>query len=153
MTNSLREVLLDPNRRPSVVADLLDLLDQEVSGSNGVSGALVKTGYATVTKLRPGAMPTTINNMLEQVTDALDPFYRDFRSTGGSDFGAYLSARPDATEALLGVTDRRADATSSDTVRKVYTKLRPVGRKNVQSAMPRLGAVIDRHVVAAGLAA
>lgn len=151
MTNSLRDVLLDPARRPSVVTDLHDLLDSEVSDASGVSGALVKGGYATVTKLRPGAMPTMVNSLLEQMTDALDPFYADFRSTGGSDFGAYLAARPaDATEALLGVTDRRAERTKSDSVRKIYTKLRPVGRKNVEAALPRLGAVVDRHMVAAG---
>lgn len=150
MTNSLRDVLLDPARRPSVVHDLQDLLDHEVSDAGGVSGALVKTGYATVGKLRPGAMPTIIDGLLGQFADALDPFSRDFRSSGGSDFGAYLASRPtEAAEALLQVTDRRAERTGSEAVRKVYTKLRPMGRKNVEAALPRLGTVIDRHVTAA----
>jgi hypothetical protein len=149
MTRSLQEILVAPSRRPAVVADLQTLVAQEVAAKNGVSGAVVKTGYAAITKLRPGIVPDTVDRMLEQFAGALDPFYAEYRGQAGSDFGSYLSARPEAADALLGVTDARAERSASDAIKKVYGKLRPSGRKNVEEALPRLGALVERHAEAA----
>ncbi|MEJ3656799.1 hypothetical protein WEH80_27950 [Actinomycetes bacterium KLBMP 9759] len=146
MTQTLKDILLDPARRPVVVSDLQELVGQEVSSKGGVSGAVIKTGYAAVNKLKPGAVPNAVDRMLDQFADALQPFYADYRNTGGSDFGSYLAARPaDAANALLSVTDQRAETTSSDAMKKTYSKLRPHGQKNVEEALPRLGALIDKH--------
>lgn len=145
MPQSLQEILIAPDRRPAVVADLQTLVDQEVADKGGVSGAVVKTGYAAITKLRPGFVPHTVDRMLEQFAGALDPFYAEYRGQAGSDFGSYLAARPEAADALLGVTDARAERSNSEVTKKVYGKLRPSGRKNVEAALPRLGALIERH--------
>lgn len=146
MTQTLRDILLEPSRRPVVVSDLQELVGQEVSSKGGVSGAVIKTGYAAVSKLKPGAVPNAVDRMLDQFADALQPFYSDYRAGGGGDFGSYLSGRPsDAANALLGVTDARAESTSSDAMKKAYSKLRPHGQKNVEEALPRLGALIDKH--------
>ncbi|WP_232660460.1 DUF6918 family protein [Pseudonocardia sp. TRM90224] len=146
MTQTLKDILLDPARRPVVVSDLQELVGQEVSSKGGVSGAVIKTGYAAVNKLKPGAVPNAVDRMLDQFADALQPFYADYRNTGGNDFGSYLAARPsDAANALLSVTDQRAETTSSDAMKKTYSKLRPHGQKNVEEALPRLGALIDKH--------
>jgi hypothetical protein len=143
---SLKEILLDPARRPAVVSDLNDLVGAEVGDKGGVSGAVIKAGYATVTKLKPGVVPSAVDKLLGQFAEALEPFYADYKGKGGGDFGAYLSARPtEAAEALLTVTDEHAEYSSSDTIKKVYGKLRPSGAKNVEEALPRLGAVIQKH--------
>lgn len=42
MADTLREILLDPSRRPAVVKDLHQLVDAEVSDKSGVSGMAVK---------------------------------------------------------------------------------------------------------------
>lgn len=150
MTQTLNAILLDPARRPTVVTDLQTLVDQEVSDSGGVSGAVIKTGYATVKKVKPGIVTSAVDRMLPQFTAALEPFYADYRASAGGDFGAYLSARPaEAANALLGVTDARAERSSSDALRKVYGKLRPQGQRNVEEALPRLGRLIDQHASAA----
>jgi hypothetical protein len=145
VAQSLRDILLDPARRPAVVADLQVLVDEEVSDKNGVSGAVIKTGYATVKKLKPGAVPSAVDRMLPEFTVALEPFYLDYRGQATADFGTYLAGRPEAADALLGVTDTRADRTSSDALKKVYNKLRPHGQKNVEEALPRLGRLIEKH--------
>lgn len=148
---ALNDVLLDPARRPAVVTDLQELVDLEVSDKSGVSGAVIKTGYATVKKLKPSIVGNGIDRLLGEFGAALELFYSDYRaSTGGGDFGAYLSARPEAADALLGVADARAEQTSSDGVRKVYGKLRPHGQRNVAEALPRLGRLIDKHAAVAG---
>jgi len=147
---SLKEILLDTNRRPAVVTDLQNLVDEEVSEKGGVSGAVVKTGYAAVKKIKPGIVPAAVESLLDDFTVALEPFYGDFRAQGGGDFGAYLTNRSDeASDALLGVTDARAEKSSRDSIKKVYGKLRPNGKKNVEEALPRLGQLIDKHAATA----
>jgi hypothetical protein len=145
VTQTLNDILLNPAKRADVVADLNELVGQEVSEKSGVSGAAVKLGYSTVTKLKPGIVPAAVDKMLPDFADALEPFYKEFQAQGG-DFGAFLASRGEAAaEALLSVTDARAAKTSSDAIKKAYEKLRPNARKNVEEALPRLGAVIQKY--------
>ncbi|QFU85258.1 hypothetical protein [Amycolatopsis sp. YIM 10] len=150
MAETLKEILLDSGRRPAVVTDLQNLVDEEVSDKGGVSGAVVKTGYAAVKKIKPGIIPAAVDTLLDDFAGALEPFYGDYKAKGGADFGAYLSGRSDeAADALLSVTDARADKSSRDSIKKVYGKLRPNGKKNVEEALPRLGKLIDKHAATA----
>ncbi|AUI62701.1 DUF6918 family protein [Amycolatopsis umgeniensis] len=149
MADTLKEILLDSTRRPAVVSDFEGLVDAEVSDKGGVSGAVVKTGFAAVKKIKPGIIPSAVDALLDDFTGALEPFYGDYKAKGGNDFGAYLVGRGDeAADALLSVTDARADKSSRDSIKKVYGKLRPNGKKNVEEALPRLGQLIDKHAAA-----
>ncbi|RSM82329.1 hypothetical protein DL991_05475 [Amycolatopsis sp. WAC 01375] len=149
MADTLKEILLDSSRRPAVVSDFEGLVDAEVSDKGGVSGAVVKTGFAAVKKIKPGIIPSAVDALLDDFTGALEPFYGDYKAKGGNDFGAYLVTRGDeASDALLSVTDARADKSSRDSIKKVYGKLRPNGKKNVEEALPRLGQLIDKHAAA-----
>ncbi|WP_414936492.1 DUF6918 family protein [Amycolatopsis sp. cmx-11-51] len=149
MADTLKEILLDSTRRPAVVSDFEGLVDAEVSDKGGVSGAVVKTGFAAVKKIKPGIIPSAVDALLDDFTGALEPFYGDYKAKGGNDFGAYLVSRSDeAADALLSVTDARADKSSRDSIKKVYGKLRPNGKKNVEEALPRLGQLIDKHAAA-----
>ncbi|AIG72964.1 MULTISPECIES: DUF6918 family protein [Amycolatopsis] len=146
MADTLKEILLDSSRRPAVVSDFEGLVDAEVSDKGGVSGAVVKTGFAAVKKIKPGIIPAAVDTLLDDFTGALEPFYGDYKAKGGNDFGAYLVGRSDeASDALLSVTDSRAEKSSRDSIKKVYSKLRPNGKKNVEEALPRLGQLIDKH--------
>ncbi|ANN21448.1 hypothetical protein SD37_41685 [Amycolatopsis orientalis] len=149
MADTLKEILLDSSRRPAVVSDFEGLVDAEVSDKGGVSGAVVKTGFAAVKKIKPGIIPSAVDALLDDFTNALEPFYGDYKAKGGNDFGAYLAGRGDeAADALLSVTDARAEKSSRDSIKKVYGKLRPNGKKNVEEALPRLGQLIDKHAAA-----
>ncbi|UOZ09028.1 MULTISPECIES: hypothetical protein [unclassified Amycolatopsis] len=149
MADTLKDILLDSSRRPAVVSDFEGLVDAEVSDKGGVSGAVVKTGFAAVKKIKPGIIPSAVDTLLPDFVGALEPFYGDFRAKGGSDFGAYLTSRSDeASDALLSVTDSRAERSSRDSIKKVYGKLRPNGKKNVEEALPRLGQLVDKHAAA-----
>ncbi|TNC27298.1 DUF6918 family protein [Amycolatopsis alkalitolerans] len=150
MADTLKEILLDSSRRPAVVTDLETLVDAEVSDKSGVSGAVIKTGFAAVKKIKPGIIGSAVDTLLDDFAATLEPFYADFKGKGGGDFGAYLTGRGDeAADALLGVTDARAERSSRDSIKKVYSKLRPNGKKNVEEALPRLGQLIDQHAAKA----
>jgi hypothetical protein len=150
VADTLKEILLDSSRRPAVVSDLESLVDNEVADKGGVSGAVVKTGFAAVKKVKPGIIGAACDSLLDEFSAALEPFYADYRATGGNDFGAYLSGRSgEAADALLSVTDARAEQSSREAIKTVYSKLRPKGKENVEAALPRLGQLIDKHAAAA----
>ena len=145
MADTLKAGLLDPDRRGRVVTDLQALVDQEVAGRSGLSGGIVKTGYAAIKKVKPGIVGRAVDSLLEDFVDALEPFWADHRAHGGGGFGGYLAGRgQEASNALLAVTDKRAERASS-TTRSAYGKLRPKAQENVTDALPRLGDLIERH--------
>ena len=148
MAETLKASLLDSDRRGAVVDDLESLVDTEVSGKSGLSGGIVKTGYATVKKVKPGIIREAIDKMLDEFVDALEPYWTTFRTEATGDFGAFLGARPqEVSEALLSVADRRAERSKRAAVTSVYSKLRPKAQENVIEALPGLGAVIQKHAV------
>ena len=62
------------------------------------------------------------------------------------ELGRDLAAHPQpVSEALLGVTDRRAAKSNRQAITSIYTKLRPKAQENVIEALPRLGAVVEKH--------
>lgn len=146
MADTLKARLLDSDRRPTVVTDLEALVDQEVADKSGLSGGIIKAAYAAVRKIKPGIIGNAINSMLDEFVDALEPFWAAFTADQIMDFGAFLAARPDeVSNALLAVTDRRAERSNRPAVTSAYSKLRPKGQENVIAALPRLGAVVQKH--------
>ena len=147
MADTLKASLLDSDRRPQVVTDLVDFVDREVAGKSGLSGGIIKTGYATVKKVKPGIVRHAVDSMLDDFVDALEPYWAAYQAqpTAGG-FGTYLAGRPqEVSDALLAVTDRRAERSSRGSVTSVYGKLRPKGQDNVIEALPRLGELVERH--------
>lgn len=150
MADTLKQILLDPTRRPNVVTDLHQLVDAEVSGKSGVSALAVKGGYAVLNKMNPRFVPDAIDGMLDAFVERAEPFYADFQARGGGSLATYFASRPaDIANALLGVTDDRAAGSRRESVKKVYSKLRPQAQKHVEEALPRLAAVIENHAKAA----
>jgi uncharacterized protein DUF6918 len=147
VADTLKASLLDSDRRGQVVSDLVEFVDREVAGKSGLSGGIIKTGYAAVKKVKPGIIRHAVDSMLDDFTDALEPYWAAYQvqpAAGG--FGAYLAGRPqEVSNALLAVTDRRAERSSRGSVTSVYGKLRPRGQDNVIEALPRLGELVERH--------
>jgi hypothetical protein len=146
MAETLKARLLDSDRRGAVVDDLQLLVDAEVANKSGLSGGIVKTGYAAVKKVKPGIIPEAIDKMLDEFVEQLEPFWATFTTEATGDFGTFLGTRPqEASEALLTVTDRRAERSNRAAITSVYGKLRPKAQENVIEALPGLGAVIEKH--------
>ena len=144
----MTETLLADSARPVVVGDLVEVVNQEVHDKKGVSGVTVKTAVATVRKVSPSVISRAIDRMLPDFAVALEPFWMDFAGSG--DFGTYLAGRSEeAANALVSVTDKKAESTSRAPLRKAYGALRPRAIDNVTAALPRLGAVIQKHATVA----
>jgi Family of unknown function (DUF6918) len=146
VADTLKASLLDSDRRGAVVADLQDFVDQEVAAKGGLSGGVIKTGYAAVKRIRPGIIRSAIDSMLDEFVDALEPHWTAYRSQPVPGFGAFLAGRPqEVAQSLLAVSDRRAQRSNRAAVTSVYGRLRPKGEQNVIEALPRLGDLVERH--------
>jgi uncharacterized protein DUF6918 len=146
MAATLQEILLAPDTQPKVITDCLALIEQQVSDKSGISGTAVKLAYKTVTTFAPGYLRSTVEEILPELADKLQPFWADFTTSGGSEFGDYLAKRGDeVAEALLSVTDARATASSRPTIVKAYRSVRGSAAKHIEVALPQLGDLVLKY--------
>lgn len=142
---SLVETLTDEAKRQAVVQDCVHLLDEEVSDKGGVSGFAIKAGYKAVKGVKPGFIPKVVNDLLPEFAKAVDPIYQEAKEKG-QPVGSYLATNSGrVADALLAITDGRARKADKGLVRSTYEKLRPMAKRNVEEAVPRLGRLIERH--------
>lgn len=143
---TLADRLLSSDRRPTVVSELGALVDGEVSRKSGLSGIAIKTTYGLVKAIKPRFISEAIDGLLDDCVAKLEPIYSAC-AAGDGDFTSRFSARaPEVADALLSVTDERAERTSHGAAKKGYVKLRPTAKRNVEEAVPALGRLIARHL-------
>ncbi len=146
MPAMLQETLLTPENRPRVIDDCQALIEQQVSDVSGISGAAVKIAYKTVSTFMPGYVRHTVESLVPEMVDKLEPFWADFRASGGAEFGDYLAKRGDeVSEALLSITDEHGANSDKATVVKAYNKVRPSAAKHVTAALPNVGALVQKY--------
>lgn len=143
---SLAERFQAPEKRDALVRDALEVLDAEVADKGGISGVAIKGAYSIVKGIKPGFVEEVVRGLLEPFLGALDPLYQQAVSAEKAP-GAHLKANSEPmAEALLAITDARAERSGHAIIRKTYGKLRPGAKKHVAAAGPRLGAMLDRHL-------
>jgi len=143
---TLQEMLLTPENWPNAVADLQALVDSELASKGGLSGAALKTAYKAINSFAPGYYHETVSGMLPEMADRLQPYWSDFRASGGADFGDYLAKRGDeVSESLLGITDDMMRRSNRAAVVKAYQLVRGGASKNIEAALPGLGAVVQKY--------
>lgn len=141
MSTSLLPVL-DANRE-AMTSDFTEVIDAEVKKQSGLSGTAVKAAYAAAQKVKPGVVTSATNKMLPDFLTALSPFWDS--KPAGTSFGDHLVANSDAaTEALLAVTDARAESAPSG-LQKAYKSLRGKAKGYVADALVPVGGVIEKY--------
>ena len=147
---TLTEQLGAPERRKQVVNDCVFLVEDEVKRKGGLSGVAIKMAFEVVKKVKPGFIAEAIDHMLDDFARRLDPFYQSQRAAGGRSMPAHFTenAGPIA-DALLGITDERAQRAQNALVKKSYEKLRPTAKKHVEEAAPGLGRLVEKHTATA----
>ena len=142
---TLQDLLLTNENGPRLVADTQALVDGEIS-SKGITAAPLKAAYKVVTAFAPGYYQETIRTMLPGMVYQLEPYWADFSTSGGADFGDYLAKRgPEVSESLLTVTDGMAQKSSRGALVKAYQMVRGSAGKNIESALPALGAMVQKY--------
>jgi len=146
MAATLQEIMLAPQTQPRVIDDALALLDQQISDKSGISGTAVKLAYKSVVSFSPGHIRYMIETLMPAILEKLQPYWADFQVSGGGVFGDCLSKRgEEVAEALLSITDARAEASNRPIIVKAYKSVRGGASKNVQAALPDLGALVQKY--------
>jgi len=144
---TLQEQLLTPENAPHLIADTKALVDGELA-SKGITAAPLKGAYKAIKAFAPGYYDEVITVILPGVVYQLEPFWADFKTSGGADFGDYLAKRGgEASEALLAVTDDMASNSGRAAVVKAYQLVRGGASKNIEAALPALGALVQKYAV------
>jgi len=142
---NLNDVLNDEVKRASIIEEVCSLVDDEVGKQRGISGIAVKAGYKLVQGVKPGFVRNVVRTLLPEFAAALEPI-REQAIAKGLSVSAYFNAHTqDIAEALLSVTDDRAKSSEHSSVKGAYSKLRGSARKNVESAVPGLGRIIEKY--------
>jgi hypothetical protein len=142
---TLQELLLTPENFPRLIADTQALVDSEIA-SKGITAAPLKAAYKAVTAFAPGYYQEAISAMLPGMVYQLEPYWADFATSGGADFGDYLAKRGDeVSESLLAVTDDMAANSGRAAVVRAYQMVRGGAGKNITAALPALGAMVQKH--------
>lgn len=121
------------------------MLDEEVSDKGGLGGMAVKAAYAVVKGIRPGFIRQAVDSLLDDFLDAIDPLHREAITQGKRPSDHIKAESGRVAEALLAVTDKKAERAESGLVRKTYDKLRPSAKKHVEAAANRMGQLIDKY--------
>lgn len=148
---TLVEKITAPDVHPQVIEGCMQLIESEVASKSGLSGAAVKAGYAVVKKLKPGMIQDVVTKLLPEFGAALQPMYEKSGAAAagegsGKIFTDYLMAHQDeAADALLGVTDRKAQNAKNKTLQKTYERLRGGAKAHVTAAIPGLSRTLGRY--------
>jgi hypothetical protein len=141
---SLVETLADPAKHDPVIADCCTLIDEEVAAKSGISGLVVKGGYAAVKGIKPGFIREVVEKLLPEFAEKLDPIWAEGRKSGDAE-GHMVRQKSRVADELLSVTDGKAKNAKSSLVRGTYDKLRGSAKKNVEEAVPRLAKLLGKH--------
>jgi len=143
---SLVDMLAKDPVRPLVLADCVDLIEAQVKQK----GFVIKSAYATIKAIKKRFIPETVDSMLDEWLEKLQPHYDKWSAQKSSTFSDYVIARgDDVAEDLLSVTDGRAEKTSHTTAKKMYGRMREGAKRNVVEAIPALAKMIEKHLAAA----
>jgi hypothetical protein len=142
---SLVDALTGEAKKKDVVRDCCELIDAEVKDKGGISGLAIKAGYGTVKGIKPGFVEKAVEDLLPEFAKALDPIYEDAKSQNKPVGEFFASNATRVADALLTITDKKAQGAKSGVAKGAYEKLRGSAKKNVEEAVPRLAKLLERH--------
>ncbi len=143
---TLTEIVRDDARRPAVVEAALHLLDEEVARKKGLVGTMIKAAYKTVKGVSPGFLRSVLEQLLPPFAGAMEPYVERAREAG-EPMERFLPAHAsEAADALLRITDQKAERAKTAVVRSLYAKLRGKAKPHVEEAMAGVGRLIDAEL-------
>jgi hypothetical protein len=145
--STLKDILLNESHKARLVDDCVKLIDTEVSQKSGLSGLAIKGIYSVVKTTKPSMIEDAVENLLEPFASRLEPFFSEFRQSGQKTLEIFFDGKKERiANALLAITDERAEKSDHKTLKKAYEKLRPTGLKHVEEAVPGIARVIAKYV-------
>ena len=142
---SLIDIAKDPTKRRAIVDDAARLLDAEVEDKRGFSGKAVKLAFRAVKGVSPGMIPMSIDALLDDFCVAIQPIWEECQASGQAARTFFQANAQQVSNALLSITDARAEKSTQRVLKSTYGKLRGQAIKHISEAMPRLADLIEKH--------
>lgn len=138
--------LLSPNIFPELVKELSIVVEHEVDKKTGISGLLIKGGFKTIKTIMPNMIEKSIHDLLPDFIKAFEPIYQEFEASSlSNDLIAYMTLhQKKIADALLSVTDAKANVGKHKLLVEVYKKLRPIAQDQVASALPAVAKIFAK---------
>jgi hypothetical protein len=142
---SLVDALSNEATLAAAVKDCGTLIDSEVEKKSGLSGMAIKAGYGAVKGIKPGFVEKVVKDLLPEFARALSSLEAEAHAKG-EPVAKYLEQNASrAADALLAVTDAKAERSQNKVVKGAYGKLRGIAKAQVESAVPGLAAIVQRY--------
>lgn len=141
---NLAQILADPALKARIISDSAQILEEEVASKRGLRATALKAGFKAFKRLSPGIIESAFSKLLPAFAPAIDPFYERGKASG--DVHKYFrDQRAPIADALLAVTDMKANSAANRVMVKIYRSLRGPARGYVMDAVPRISALIVRY--------
>ncbi len=142
---TLQESLAGEAQRSNVITDCENLIQQEVDSKSGLSGIAIKTAFKVVKNVKPGFIRNVIDGLLDDFCAKLQPIVDESQAQQKPVSTFFADNRGRVADALLSITDEKAQKTKYTAIKATYEKLRGSAKKNVEAAAPRVGSMIEKY--------
>jgi hypothetical protein len=143
---TMQDVIADHAKRSTLIEDCVRLIDDEVQNKSGLTGIAVKTAYKVVKGLKPGFISDAVDGLIDDFSARLQPIATEAQEKDTSVSAYFVEHRSRVADALLGITDKRAERSTHKVVKGSYSKLRPTAKKHVEEAVPGVGKLVEKYV-------
>lgn len=138
---TLQEILDDPAMQRRFVSGGERVIEEEVASKRGLTGMAIKGGFKAVKAIKPGIVPGALEQLLPAFAPAVEPHYQTAQRQG--DIPAYFTANArEIADALLKVTDAKAERAQNAVMKRTYRSLRGQALEHTAAAMPRVGQLL-----------
>lgn len=142
MTTTLAKILLAPERRELIAADVARSIEAYVRQLHGLKGFALGAGLKAVTAVRHDALSKGIEGLLPDFASALEPLFQRCCASEEKNFGRFIGAHAEeAVAAIMGTIDARAASGAHAMLAPVYRRLRGTIEGELRRTLPRL---VDR---------
>ena len=141
----LSDVVADSTKRQAVLDDCVRLIEAEVAAKSGITGLAVKAAFKSVSRLRPGMIRHSMDALLDDFSAQIDPFWADCQSAGTAPRAFFSQNKVAIANALLSITDQRAQRADNRVLVKAYRGLRGKAVDHIGAAMPRFADLVEKH--------
>lgn len=142
---SLIAALKDADILGAVAKDGAQMIDAEIAAKRGLRAAALKAGFKTFKRIKPRIIEEALLHLLPEFAPAVEPHFLAGEANGSLQAYFDLNATVIAND-MLKVTDARAHRARHKVMKKVYSALRGQAQRHTEEAVPKLAALIKRHI-------
>ncbi|MBN1962036.1 MAG: hypothetical protein JW841_13910 [Deltaproteobacteria bacterium] len=142
----LKDKLCTNEKRNVVIMDCVTLIEKIIASQKGLSGIATKSVYKLIKSTKPNSVYHSVDHMLEEFVDHLDPFYASATKNHADIVEYFTNHREAIAESLIEIADNHAQSIKNRILHQGYTRMRSNAQKHVEEAVPDIAALIKRHV-------